>query len=75
MDVKELVELAWRLAHSKQPFLWVLRPGSIYGAEWIEVLPEGFRENIGDRGYIVKWVPQKKVLAHCAIGGFLSHCG
>jgi hypothetical protein len=75
MDVKELVELAWGLAHSKQPFLWVLRPGSIYGAEWIEVLPEGFKENIGDRGYIVKWAPQKKVLAHCAIGGFLSHCG
>jgi hypothetical protein len=64
MDVKELVELAWGLAHSKQPFLWVLHPGSIYGTEWIEVLPEGFKENIGNRGYIVKWAPQKKVLAH-----------
>jgi hypothetical protein len=75
MDVKELVELAWGLAHSKQPFLWMLRPGSIYGVEWIEILPEGFKENISDRGYNIKWVPQKKVLAHCAIGGFFSHCG
>ena len=75
MDVKELVEMAWGLANSKQPFLWVVRPGSIRGAKWIEILPEGFKENIGERGYIVKWAPQKKVLAHGAVGGFLSHCG
>ncbi|XP_059430989.1 UDP-glycosyltransferase 76E2-like [Corylus avellana] len=75
MDAKELVEMAWGLAHSKQPFLWVVRPGSIRGAEWIEVLPEDFKEDIGERGHIVKWAPQKEVLAHDAVGGFLSHCG
>ncbi|XP_059430402.1 UDP-glycosyltransferase 76E2-like [Corylus avellana] len=75
MDVKELVEMAWGLANSKQPFLWVVRPGSIRGAKWIELLPEGFKEDIGERGYIVKWAPQKEVLAHSAVGGFLSHCG
>jgi len=75
MDVKDLVEMAWGLANSQQPFLWVVRPGSVRGAEWIEVLPEGFKENIGERGYIVKWAPQKKVLAHDAVRGFLSHCG
>jgi hypothetical protein len=75
MDVKELVEMAWGLARSKQPFLWVVRPGSIRGAEWIEVLPEDFKEDIGERGHIVKWAPQNEVLAHSAVGGFLSHCG
>jgi len=75
MDVKELVEMAWGLANSQQPFLWVVRPGSVRGAEWIEVLPEGVKENINERGYIVKWAPQKKVLAHNAVGGCLSHCG
>jgi UDP:flavonoid glycosyltransferase YjiC (YdhE family) len=75
MDIKELVEMAWGLANSQQLFLWVVRPGSIRGVEWIEVLHESFKENIGERGYIVKWAPQKEVLAHSAVGGFFSHCG
>jgi hypothetical protein len=75
MDVKELVEMGWGLANSQQPFLWVVRPGSIRGAEWIEILPKSLKENISGRGYIVKWAPQKEVLAHSAVGGFLSHCG
>ncbi|GAV78332.1 UDPGT domain-containing protein, partial [Cephalotus follicularis] len=75
VDDKELKEMAWGLANSKQPFLWVLRPGSIQGCEWIELLPEGFTETVGDLGCIVKWAPQKEVLAHNAVGGFWSHCG
>jgi hypothetical protein len=75
IDVKELVEMGWGLVNSQQPFLWVVRPGSIIGAEWIEVLPEALKKNIGEKGYIVKWAPQKEVLAHGAVGGFLSHCG
>ncbi|KAF3542546.1 hypothetical protein DY000_02008331 [Brassica cretica] len=30
---------------------------------------------VSGKGYIVKWAPQKEVLAHRAIGGFWSHCG
>ncbi|XP_050139189.1 UDP-glycosyltransferase 76E2-like isoform X3 [Malus sylvestris] len=72
---KELAEMAWGLANSKQPFLWVIRPGSVGGSNWMELLPKGFTEAIGERGYIVKWAPQRKVLSHRAIGGFWSHCG
>jgi hypothetical protein len=75
MDVKEFVEMGWGLANSQQPFLWVVRPGSIRGTEWIEILPKSLKENIRGRGYIMKWAPQKEVLAHGAVGGFLSHCG
>lgn len=75
IDAEELGEISWGLAKSNQPFLWVVRPGSIQGSNWIELLPEGFREAIGERGCIIKWAPQKEVLAHAAVGGFWSHCG
>lgn len=74
-DEKELTETFWGLANSDQPFLWVVRPGSVSGSEWTEVLPKGFKEIVGERGMIVKWAPQKEVLGHSAVGGFWSHCG
>ncbi|KAK3409904.1 hypothetical protein EUGRSUZ_J01968 [Eucalyptus grandis] len=75
LDQDQLSEMAWGLANSKQPFLWVIRPGSIPGSEWIESMDEEFKECVKDRACIVKWAPQKKVLAHDAVGGFWSHCG
>ncbi|KAJ4725691.1 UDP-glycosyltransferase [Melia azedarach] len=75
IDENELAEMAWGLANSEQPFLWVVRPGSVRGSDWLESLPEGFIESIGERGCIVKWAPQKEVLAHQSVGGFWSHCG
>ncbi|KVH94641.1 UDP-glucuronosyl/UDP-glucosyltransferase [Cynara cardunculus var. scolymus] len=75
MDKTELAETAWGLANSNQPFLWVVRPGSVCGSVWIEFFPEGFTEEIRGRGLVLKWAPQKQVLAHSAVGGFWSHCG
>ncbi|CAN0909604.1 UDP-glycosyltransferase 76B1 [Linum grandiflorum] len=71
----ELLEIAWGLANSQQPFLWVVRPKSVENSEWIEFLPDEFHEAVGGRGYIVKWAPQEEVLAHPATGGFWTHCG
>lgn len=68
MDNKDLLEMAWGLANSEQPFLWVVRMDST-------PLPQGFQEAVGGRGCIVKWAPQKQVLAHNSVGGFWSHCG
>ncbi|KAL3829065.1 hypothetical protein ACJIZ3_017867 [Penstemon smallii] len=75
IDEKELSEMAWGLAKSEQPFLWVVRPSLLNDSEAIEFLSKDFLEITKDRGCIVKWAPQKKVLAHWAVGGFLSHCG
>ncbi|KAD4584578.1 hypothetical protein E3N88_22179 [Mikania micrantha] len=75
MDEKELAEIAWGLADSNQAFLWVVRPGSVKGSDWIEFLPSSFLEEVRGRGLVLKWAPQKQVLAHFAVGGFWSHCG
>lgn len=72
-------ETAWALAGSGVPFLWVLRRGSVRGAEADEEevppVPEELRETVRHRGKIVAWAPQREVLAHPAVGGFWTHCG
>lgn len=75
MDAKVVAEMAWGLAKSNQPFLWAVRPDSVSYSEWTEFLPEDFRKETRERSLIVKWAPQKEVLAHWAVGGFWSHCG
>ncbi|KAF2318993.1 hypothetical protein GH714_012279 [Hevea brasiliensis] len=42
----EFLEIAWGLANSKQPFLWVLLPGLVRGKEWLERLPNGLLEHL-----------------------------
>ncbi|EOA23997.1 hypothetical protein CARUB_v10017212mg [Capsella rubella] len=75
IEEKEFLEIAWGLRNSERPFLWVVRPGLVRGAEWLEALPSGFVENIGQKGKFVKWVNQLEVLAHSAVGAFWTHCG
>lgn len=75
MEEAELIEMAWGLANSKQPFLWTIRPGLVNGSQGIEFLPQDFADATRERGYIVKWAPQQKVLGHDSVGGFWSHCG
>ncbi|GLJ08488.1 hypothetical protein SUGI_0089630 [Cryptomeria japonica] len=70
---EQLEELAMGLDKSEHPFLWVLRMDIAGGVP--ATLPEGFEQRTKDRGLIVKWAPQVKVLSHTSVGGFLSHCG
>ncbi|OWM68771.1 UDP-glucose iridoid glucosyltransferase-like [Punica granatum] len=77
IDDRQLMEMAWGLANSGQPFLWVVRPNLVRGSEWsgFESLSKGFKEIVEERGCIVKWAPQRRVLSHGSVGGFWSHCG
>ncbi|XP_037408213.1 DIMBOA UDP-glucosyltransferase BX9-like [Triticum dicoccoides] len=73
---EDFEEVAWGLANSGRPFLWVVRRGLVIGsgAEDVE-LPEGFERAAEGRGKVVRWAPQQEVLGHRAVGGFWTHSG
>ncbi|KAK7385518.1 hypothetical protein VNO78_31240 [Psophocarpus tetragonolobus] len=67
-------EIAQALERSGVRFLWAMRsPPTIDNAD--KTLPDGFLEWMDGKGMICGWAPQVEVLAHKAIGGFVSHCG
>ncbi|KAF5178995.1 Udp-glycosyltransferase 90a1 [Thalictrum thalictroides] len=65
----QLDEIVYGLEMSGHPFIWAAKSKT-----W--ALPDGMEDSIKDRGWIVRdWVDQRSILAHPAIGGFVSHCG
>ncbi|KAL2335487.1 hypothetical protein Fmac_016700 [Flemingia macrophylla] len=67
-DEKQMEEVAFCLRENSSYFLWVVR------ASEENKLPKNF-EKISEKGLIVTWCSQPKVLAHKAIGCFVTHCG
>ncbi|KAJ8770444.1 hypothetical protein K2173_017935 [Erythroxylum novogranatense] len=82
-DTEQVKEIALAVERSGQRFLWSLRKPASKGAmetptEYTnpeEALPEGFLDRTAGIGKVIGWAPQVVVLAHKAIGGFVSHCG
>ncbi|CAK9164157.1 unnamed protein product [Ilex paraguariensis] len=60
----QLDEIVAGIHDSGVRYLWVAR-GEI----------SRFKEGGGDRGLVVPWCDQLKVLCHSSVGGFWSHCG
>ncbi|XP_059285368.1 UDP-glycosyltransferase 43-like [Lycium ferocissimum] len=78
----QVIEIAKGLEKSGHPFLWAIRqapkdkrelPNDFTNLE--EILPCGFLESTKGKGLVCGLVPQVTILAHKAIGGFVSHCG
>jgi len=65
-DQNQFNELALGLDLTDRPFLWVVRQDNNMA------YPNEFQRN---KGKIVQWAPQQKVLNHSAIASFFSHCG
>lgn len=79
----QLAEIAAALERSGYRFLWSIRapPPKDFSSKpveytnFAEILPKGFLERTKSKGLVCGWTPQWEVLAHEAVGGFLSHCG
>ncbi|CAN6175503.1 unnamed protein product [Urochloa humidicola] len=74
MSPRQAREVAAGLERSGHSFLWVLRgpPDADLG----DLLPDGFLERTKGRGLVwPSWAPQMEILAHAAVGGFVTHCG
>ena len=69
------MEFWYGLVNSKKRFLWVIRPDLVAQKDGEGKIPMELLEGTKDMGYIVGWAPQEEVLAHQAVGGFLTHSG
>ncbi|WVZ83301.1 hypothetical protein U9M48_030463 [Paspalum notatum var. saurae] len=76
-------EAAVALERSGRRFLWVLRGQPARGEslstdvdDLAAMLPAGFLERTKHRGLVwPRWAPQREILAHAAVGCFVTHCG
>ncbi|KAJ0769970.1 putative flavonol 3-O-glucosyltransferase [Helianthus annuus] len=79
----QVKEIARALEQSGHRFVWSLRQPPVDKRSRVTrdyedpgvVLPEGFLERMAEIGKVIGWAPQVAVLGHCAVGGFVSHCG
>jgi pathogen-inducible salicylic acid glucosyltransferase len=70
LDPAEMREVAEGLLDAGRPFLWAVRSSESHK------LPAGYADAVAPRGgMVVSWCPQLEVLAHPAVGCFLTHCG
>ncbi|PRQ46042.1 putative UDP-glucuronosyl/UDP-glucosyltransferase [Rosa chinensis] len=73
LEKKQMEEIAWGLKNSNYHFLWVVRELEK------EKLPKNFIKEVLDsadqKGLVVSWCSQLRVLAHKALGCFVTHCG
>lgn len=68
-------EVARGLQLSGRNFVWVMSESEAEPSQW---MPEGFAELIDPREHGIifwGWAPQRLILGHSAVGGFVTHCG
>ncbi|KAF0916106.1 hypothetical protein E2562_000714 [Oryza meyeriana var. granulata] len=72
MSRRQIAEVSRGMAESGRPFLWVLRKDN-RGEDDDGVIASAGAG--GERGVVVEWCDQVKVLSHSAVGCFVTHCG
>ncbi|CAO1947917.1 unnamed protein product [Urochloa humidicola] len=73
-DSDEVAEIAAGLAGTGRPFLWVVRDDNraLLSDNALSAACSGRDDR---RGKVVPWCAQGRVLAHPAVGCFVTHCG
>ena len=74
LTIEQFTELALGLELCQQPILWVVRADLMNDKTPIG-FPDGYLDRMQKRSCFVSWAPQKEVLFHRAVGGFLTHHG
>uniref|UniRef100_A0A0E0JEW1 Glycosyltransferase n=1 Tax=Oryza punctata TaxID=4537 RepID=A0A0E0JEW1_ORYPU len=69
MSRRQIAEVSRGMVESGRPFLWVLRKDN-RGEDDDGAIAAG-----EERGVVVEWCDQVKVLGHPAVGCFVTHCG
>ncbi|CAO2181137.1 unnamed protein product [Urochloa humidicola] len=70
MSERQIEEVARGMSESGRPFLWVLREDNRRVRAGADAAALG-----GERGMVVGWCDQVRVLSHRAVGCFVTHCG
>ncbi|KAJ7968134.1 Glycosyltransferase [Quillaja saponaria] len=66
---EQMKEMTEALKQISKNFLWVVKETELSN------LPIDFVEETSEKGLVVTWCPQLQVLAHQAVGCFITHCG
>ncbi|KAH7301063.1 hypothetical protein KP509_23G010600 [Ceratopteris richardii] len=75
---EQVKEIGGAVLADNRHFLWSYRSESAADHDSASArpsLPMDFLTRTGDRGRVVEWAPQSRVLSHPSVGAFLTHCG
>ncbi|XP_057957292.1 crocetin glucosyltransferase, chloroplastic-like [Malania oleifera] len=76
LSKQQMEEIARALLDTQRPFLWVIRASANEELEREEDDNKlSCREELEGAGIVVAWCSQVEVLAHPAVGCFMTHCG
>ncbi|XP_021908267.1 UDP-glycosyltransferase 84B1-like [Carica papaya] len=81
LNQQQVDSISKALKNTERPFLWVVRSPAQPekdkkdSEKKVGELSSEFLRETKDRGLVVTWCPQERVLMHPALSCFLTHCG